>query len=321
MGGIAGVLACDMNNLARKSLSALIMKKTFLLFCFPSLAVCAQPVVQHANMAPVGSSFPVHVVTDAGNSNPALEGANVTWDFSSATLLMNMGTVSWMDPAATPQGAGYPASNLAQRIVLTSGTTYNYYDLQPAKLDQLADNVGGSTVSVFTDPKQLLAFPFNYQDSFEDTFAANGGATETYTRSYTGYGTVILPTGTYTNVMKMTSSSGTIDFLRTDPVMQLVHIETNGSMLVSGDPVIGVAEHAAAPVLRAWPNPATGTVSIAGMGTTGTWSLVDMEGRIQRQGIPAPATLELPLDGLAPGCYALLLREPAGFRSLRIVKQ
>lgn len=296
------------------------MKKTLLLLCFPSLAVCAQPVVQYANMAPAGSSFPVHVVSDPGSSNPATDGASVTWDFSSATLVMNVGTVSWMDPADTPQGLDYPASNLAQRIVLSSGTTYNYYDLQPAKLDQLVDNVGGGTVTVFTDPKQLLAFPFNYQDSFNDTFTANG-ITESSMRTYSGYGTVILPTGTYTDVIKMTSNTGTIDFLRTDPVMQLVHIESNGSVLVSGDPVTGVAEQSAPPVLRAWPVPATGLVSITGTGAMGTWSLTDMEGRAHRSGILAPGALEVPLDGLAPGCYTFLLHGPAGTRSLRIVKQ
>jgi hypothetical protein len=257
---------------------------------------------------------------DPGASDPTPDGANVTWDFSSATLQMNVGTLSWVDPASTPYASTYPTSNLAQQLAIPTGTVYNYFNLQTTQLDQLADEVGGTSPSVYTDPKTVLQFPLEYQDSYVDNFT-DDGVPASYTRAYTGYGTVILPTGTYTNVVKMTSTSGAIDFLLSDPVSQLVHIEDDGSALVLGSPVAsGVAEQAA-PALRAFPNPATDVLTVTGVRATGTWALVDAEGRMQRQGGTMPGTLAIPLDGLAPGCYVLQLRDREGARSLRVARQ
>lgn len=295
------------------------MLRPLLVLCISPLLATAQPVLEYANLVPIGTTTAIHMVTAPGASDPGPDGANVTWDFSSATLQLNAGTVSWVDPATTPQGSSYPTSNLAQVVAAPIGTIYNYFDLQPAHLDQLANGVGGSDASVYADPKTIIQFPLHYQDSYTDNFTDNG-APASYIRSYTGYGTVILPTGTYTNVVKMTSTGGAIDFLLSDPISQLVHIEDDGSALVFGDPVSGVAEQAG-PVLRAFPNPATDALTVSGVRAAGTWVLVDAEGRAQREGAARPGTLAISLEGLAPGCYALRLREGEGVRSLRVVKQ
>lgn len=284
------------------------------------MTASAQPVIQYINLVAIGYTSAIHMGSDPGTSDPSPNGANVTWDFSSATLVMNVGTMTWVDPATTPQGASYPTSNLAQHITIPGQDMYNYYDLQTTQLDQLADGVGSGDVSVYADPKTVLTFPMNYGDSYVDNYTDNGDP-NSYTRTYSGYGTVILPTGTYTNVAKITSTSGSIAFLTTDPVAQLVNIDDDGSVLVFGDPVLGVAEQHADPVLHAWPNPATDKVTVGGIQQPGTWDLVDATGRTQRGGTAAPGTLELPLAGLAPGCYALVLHDAAGRRELRIVKQ
>lgn len=132
---------------------------------------------------------------------------------------------------------------------------------------------------------------------------------------------MILPTGTYTNVAKITSSSGSIAFLTTNPVAQLVNIDNDGTVLVFGDPVLGVGERAGAAVVQAFPNPATDRITITGVDKPGTWELLDAEGRIQRQGQASPGLLELPVESLASGCYAFVLRDAAGSRAIRVVKQ
>ncbi len=295
------------------------MRGPLLLLCVTSLAASAQPVIQYANIVPNGTSFALHLVTDPGASNPLPDGANITWDFSSATLQMNVGTLAWVDPSSTPYGSSYPASNKAQLLTSPAGTTYSYFNAQPAQLDQLADAIGGSSATTFSDPKTPLVFPFNYQGSFVDNY--NNGSPQSVTRAYTGYGTVILPTGTYTNVAKITSSSGAIDFLTTNPVAQLVSIESDGSVIVAGDPVSGVGELAGAALLQAFPNPATDQLTVTGSRTVGTWEIRDAEGRVQREGQTAPGQLRLSLGGMAPGCYAFVLRDAWGVRSLRVVKQ
>ncbi len=274
-------------------------------------------MIQYANLTPNGTYFALHFVTSAGTSDPSPNGANVTWDFSSATLQMNVGTMAWVDPSATPQGASFPASNKAQKIVLPNGTFYNYFNAQPTQLDQLADGVGSPGEDIYTDPKTPLIFPLNYQDSFTDTY--NDGSPESTTRTYTGYGTVILPTGTYTNVVKMTNSGGDIVFLTTNPVAQLVSIDDDG-IIVVGDPVSGVAEQGNTPILQAWPNPVTDRLKVAGMRAPGTWALLDAEGRVLQQGMAAPGTLSLPMEAMARGCYALVVRDAMGCQTVRVVK-
>lgn len=295
------------------------MRRTLLLLWVPSLAASAQPVIQYANLTPNGTSFALHLGISAGTSDPLPNGANVTWDFSSATLQMNVGTMTWVDPASTPQGASFPASNKAQKVVLPSGTTYNYFNAQPTQLDQLADGVGSGGEDIYTDPKTPLIFPFNYQDSYVDTY--NDGTPESTTRSYTGYGTVILPTGTYTNVVKMTNSSGDITFLTSDPVAQLLSIDDDGTVIVFGDPVSGVAEQGGAPTLQAFPNPATDRLTVTGMPSAGIWELVDAEGRVQQKGQAVPGMMTLPMEGMAQGCYALIVRDGNGSKAVRVVKQ
>ena len=296
------------------------MHRSLLLLCCPCLAISAQPVLQYANLVPLGTSNAIHVMIDPGISDPSANGANLTWDFSSATVQLNVGTMSWVAPSATPFGSSYPTSNLAQTISIPSGTTYNYFNLQSTQLDQLADGVGGTGVSIYADTKTILVFPLNYQDSYVDNFTDNG-TPASYTRTYAGYGTVILPTGTYTNVVKMISTSGAIDFLLSNPVSQLVHIEDDGSVLLFGDPVSPVAEHVGATSLQGFPNPATDRLSVTGVRSAGTWEIVDAEGRLQRQGQATPGLLTLPMEGLAPGCYAFVLHDAKGSHALRVVKQ
>jgi hypothetical protein len=283
------------------------------------MVATAQPVLQYADLTSIGTSFAIHLVTNAGTSNPMPDGANITWDFSSATLQMNVGTLSWVNPATTPQGSSFPTSNLAQKVSLPTGTLYNYFNSQPSQLDQLANEIGaGGENMTYAEPKTPLIFPMVYQQSFVDTY--NDGSPESVTRSYTGYGTVILPTGTYTNVVKISNSSGAIDFLTTDPIAQLVHIEDDGSAMVLGDPVNAIQEQSA-PALHLWPNPAKDAVLVSGVRSAGTWSLVDAQGRVERSGSMVAGPLELSLDGLAPGCYGLVLRSATASQCLRLVKQ
>ncbi len=285
----------------------------------PVVAV-AQPVIQYSNVQLMGNTYPVHVVTDPGASDPNTDGANVTWDFSSITLALNAGSTTFMPPASTPYAASYPTSNLAQSVTVPGSTTYSYFNLQPAQLDMLAEGVGGVDEKVYTDPKTPLQFPFAYPDYFIDYFAYDG-TNYSVSRAYMGYGTVILPTGTYTNVVKMASTSGAINFFTSNPAMQLVNIEDDGTILVFGDAVTGVAEATAAPMLEAYPNPATEKVRIGGLTCSGTWQLFDTQGREIQNGNHTPGILDLDLAHLSAGQYNLVVSDAQGRRGVRIARQ
>lgn len=288
------------------------------LFLLP-LITYAQPVLEYANVQLVGSTYAVHLVTNAGTSDPNPNGANVTWDFSSATLLMNAGTTTFTAPAGTPYAASYPTSNLAQRIDLPTGTTYNYFNLGSTQLDMLGEGIGGTNATIYTDPKTPLQFPFAYPDYFIDYFTY-GGTNYSVSRAYMGYGTVILPTGTYTNVVKMASTSGSIDFFRSNPVSQLVNIGSDGTVIVFGDPQTGLPATDPLPVLNAFPNPATDRVLISGLAGSGTWELRDLQGRVIQSGNHGAGSMELDLAMASTGQYALLLNDAHGRRHAMINK-
>ena len=284
------------------------------------MATMAQPVIQYANLNPVGSSYAVHVVTDPGASDPNTDGAGVTWDFSSATLLMNAGSVTFVDPASTPYGASYPTSDLAQEIALPGGTTYTYFDLSTTQLDMLAQGVGGSEPRIYTDPKTPLVFPFAYPDWFIDYYSENG-TDYSVSRAYMGYGTVILPMGTYTNVVKMASTSGSIDFFRSNPVAQLVQISEDGEVLVFTDAEVGVQENERSAVLSAWPNPAADQVRIDGVSGSAAWHLLDGQGRSVQQGNHAGGALLMDLAPLAVGRYLLVVHSDEAIQRTVLVRQ
>ncbi len=298
------------------------MKNTITLgLALSALCTTAQPVLEYANVDLIGKTFPLHLVTDPGNADPTATGANVNWDFSGITLQLNAGTSAFVDPASTPYAGSYPTANLAQMVTTSMGTTYNYFVLTSAGLDMLAEEVGGANPDVYTDPKTPLQFPFAYQDSFVDNHTSNGTPGST-TRTYSGYGTVVLPTGTYANVVQVTSSSGSIDFYRSNPVEPLGHIEDDGTAIVFGDAIVnGMDEHAASALLFATPNPGTGRVQVFGLATAAKWQLMDVQGRVLQHGNATSTALQLDLTTLAPGPYALVVLDGSGRRSIRLVKE
>lgn len=294
-----------------------------MLLSLPLLAAVgtsAQPVLQYANLNLVGKTFPVHIVTDAGTANPTTTGANVNWDFSSITLQMNAGTAAFVDPAATPFGSSYPTANLAQVTTSPLGTSYTYFQLNASSLEMLAEGVGGSSPTVYSVPKTPLQFPLAYQDFFVDSYSI-GSTPGTVTRAYSGYGTVVLPNGTYSNVVQVTSTSGSIDFYHSNPLEPLGHVESDGSAVVFGDATSVITDRVQAPLLSVLPNPTTGKVQVNGLSHGAQWQLMDLQGRILQQGSTASTPLQLDLGALATGPYALVVLDGNTRRSIRVVKQ
>lgn len=312
IGSVVLAVSAERHNLYKNTTT---MRTTVIALLCP-LAATAQPVIEYTNGELSGKTFAVHLVTDAGTSDPDPNGADIMWDFSSATLLLNAGSTSFMDPEDSFFGANYPTSNLAQSITTPGGTTYGYFTINAEQMDMLAEGVGGTNEQAYTDPKTLLVFPFAYEDVFVDNYTADG-TDYSDTHAYVGYGTVVLPTGTYTDVVKVTNTAGAIDFYRSNPVEPLVHIEEGGQVLVFTLAQAAVEEQRATASLSAWPNPSADLVRIAGLTNAGRWQLVDAQGRVHQRGNYRPGTLSLDLAPLASGCYTLVTHD--GDRTQRVL--
>lgn len=291
------------------------MRHIPLLLLFP-LAATAQPILEYANVDLMGKTYPLHMVTDPGTSDPNLDGANVTWDFSSATLQMDAASCSFVDPGSTPYGASYPTANLAQSVTYLGTTGYTYFNLIPARLDMLAEGIGSGDETIYTDPKTPLEFPFSYPNYFIDYFTYDG-TNYSVSRAYMGYGTVILPTGIDSNVVKMASTSGAITFFRSNPVEPLVQIEDDGTTIVWGDAQVGIEETGSTTSLNAFPNPATDAVAVTGLSPNAPWQLLDAAGRVQQSGVHQQGALQIDLSELPSGPYVV---KSAG-STVRVVKR
>jgi hypothetical protein len=181
----------------------IIMKKNttlLLLLCLMNIVSIAQPVLDSSNTCPiVGDVFIVANCNGAVNIGSA--GANQTWDLSTFSAT-NSTTYACMSAL----GSLFPASS----VKLNSLTSSMYYKGHASSLEVTGiENTGAGVDYTYSNTEKLLTFPFQLGDSLTDTWANSFDNGLTFFRQGTshvladGYGTVILPLGTFSNVLRV----------------------------------------------------------------------------------------------------------------------
>ncbi|MBK9248208.1 MAG: T9SS type A sorting domain-containing protein [Ignavibacteria bacterium] len=296
--------------------------KTFILFAFVacSMSMVAQPVLQNGNnMLPVGTVAPLYRGEATGGiGNP---GPNQIWDFSSIPFSDPGLVFSVVSPSATPFSSSYPSSNYAWTFSLAGQVQYFYFKISDSKYEVLADNVVAPGVgNDFTpNPKTSLKFPFNYNETYQDTFQKVGGVETTVTVTYDGYGTLITPKGTHTNVMRIKEDRGNgqvgYTWMTVDPLTTLLgYTQSNNSLALFGtystssdetDKNINLTELI--------PNPAKNktTLKISDYPILNTMKLnvLNVLGQIIKTVSISASTTEIELDNLTQGIYFYQLHD------------
>ncbi len=161
----------------------------------------AQTGVLHSNeMPPVGTTFTYVTVQNMAVMDTTT-GLNVTWDMAD---IIPVQEVPWnvyhMAPAATPHPTTFPAANYA--TYESELPRYNYYDLNADRMERVG--YWATQASTYTDRQIELTFPLQYgttsSDTWANTVSSFGG---TYNFRVIGTGTLVLPGGTYTDVLLM----------------------------------------------------------------------------------------------------------------------
>ncbi len=195
------------------------MKKFLLITCclLVSAVMLAQPTLDYPQNAPqIGQVSQIQFVTP-GDITFTTSGPDVTWDYSDLTPYSGA-EITAIDPSLAPAGAQFPTANVA----LSMGDTIFTFILANADgVHYLGSQVTMGTypsVLVYSDSRTFLKFPFTYEDTYFDTYKGvitTGGpevhvtaASEMYSDAY---GTLILPTGTYTNVLRTITVDAEID--------------------------------------------------------------------------------------------------------------
>ncbi len=179
-------------------------------------------------------------------------GAAVTWNCANlqqetGTPIINY-TVS--SPAGTTYANDYPKANwYFTDPALTAVFGHHYYSLTTDSLVLWGEHTTGKSYEIYDDPQIDLKLPFSYSNVYANSYSktsynANGSVsssqTGTVTLTYDGYGTLILPNGTFTNVARIkkerTNSLGptTVSYTWYSIATgaQLMNYETNGGLQV-----------------------------------------------------------------------------------------
>jgi hypothetical protein len=260
----------------------------------------------------------VYVVTALNGSTLDANGANAEWDISGISYTMVASGTQFVAPSATPYAASYPTSDLARWVAMPNGLKYSYLLADAQGLYLLADGVDASGGSVYVNGKTVLQFPFVYNTSFTDSYTLNGSE-ETQTRTYSAYGTLTTHLGTFTNVVKVSSGSGVVDFYTSGSIEPLFHYEPNGTSMLFAPTMVGIEEGNMQPALTAYPNPTTGHMTLTGLSAGAKWCLLDPQGRQVLQGTSNNSRVDL--GDIAPGKYVLQAVEKGRVRTVLVVKQ
>jgi len=189
--------------------------RKYLLFSLAIIAsiqvVHAQPVLTAANFNPViGEQFYGYTADTAGVTY-GLTGAAVTWNYAFLHDISS-DTVTYMSCAATPYCDSFPASNIAW--FATPG--YGYGITTSGIFVEVGSYIAGSIDLHFRNYVNI-AYPFTYGNVRTDTaYATQYAIYPNYYRIIDsffgdGYGTLILPTGTYSNVLRKHTAEVTAD--------------------------------------------------------------------------------------------------------------
>jgi hypothetical protein len=185
------------------------MTKTIFLFMmslgmFIATAI-AQPILTSANTNPTaGEIFGIYSVDYEFQGSP---GDFETWDFSGLTV-GNINNYVFALPSATPHNATFAGSANLCNIYL--GANYDYYSATSSAYSRVGFATQSGVVALYSNAQDQLRFPFEYNDTYTDNFSVtftNQGTTfnraGTITVTADGHGTLILPDGTLTDVLRV----------------------------------------------------------------------------------------------------------------------
>ena len=184
------------------------MKKSLLLaFAFISCSVIAQPSITSTSFnsySDVGALYFASSTTIGFGS----AGANQTWDFSSL-VLTNDGNYSGVSVDSAPYSNEFANANFfVKNTYVGFEDIYDIFTINSAKLDILGSTTDIGTSEIYTNPRTVFVFPFNYTNSFSDTYQILGESLIDTTITYDGYGTLITSFGTYPNVVRIKTVEG-----------------------------------------------------------------------------------------------------------------
>lgn len=178
-----------------------------LIALFPFSAF-SQPIINMTNMPQTGDEVMISICSDP--LNPGNSGMMQTWDMSSLTQSEEQ-SFTYVEPETAPRIDSFPDANL---VAQNWTGDFSYYQVTNSELKILGYLASippdDTSIIVFNQAEKLLELPYSYNDSHTSEFTGSSwvpGFGEfpfdgTLDFEADGYGTLILPTGSYENVVR-----------------------------------------------------------------------------------------------------------------------
>jgi len=182
--------------------------KRYILSLFGLLALssgCLSQTITLGDMTPVLGD--IYVGARSNYVSPGMEGENQIWDLSDLNELTTF-VSTHSSPEGLPGSENFSGATFAFEVEGTSTVVYSEIGNNKIEDVGLYRNTG---IQIYDNPHTALQFPLSFQTSYSDTFEStlylNNDAVnhETGLSSAVvdGYGTLITPTGTFGDVLRL----------------------------------------------------------------------------------------------------------------------
>ncbi len=306
--------------------------KSIAIASFAMLGFCAsaQPVVQPSHVAP-NFEAELYYTEVPSNFSPGPAGANQTWDFSNIGDGMLLGAQQAINASTSPFAAEFPQANYCYTMVsaFADATMYFYHSLTPSIFEIYSLGYEGEVGEDYRpNPRTYVTFPYTYGTVFNDTFQrTTDAAPVSQTVTYDAYGTLIMPFGTFNNVVRqkvVIEGNTNYAWFNVNPFYPILQTSLEDASLgyIIDNTVLDTPS-AQGGVFAAYPNPVFDRLSIRfpdSIQGAVTLELSDIAGKTVRTAQIASQSDSVDLSGLQAGVYLLRVHSAQATEVLRIVK-
>lgn len=236
------------------------MKKIYLMTAFAATSAFAQPVINENNVQLNLTSDVFMAETDG--FDPGTAGPNKTWDFSTLEIIP-IGTSWTTQPSETPAAGLFPTANFCS----ATSQAFSYFRHNAQKMELLGEvYVGIGVINYNNNPKTYVEFPYTYNRVINDTYKASTEAEVSFVSTYDAYGTLVMPFGTYTNVVRQKIvENGQTNYIwfNASPFFPIIQTSmADGVMGISKTTALGTGQFAQQATFAVFPNPTSGAFQV-----------------------------------------------------------
>lgn len=274
-----------------------------------SLSVFGQPIINYSD---INHNFSANSFLIQDSSiQPGEAGENVTWDFSTLNLPL-VGTLRLVPVSQTPYHVSFPTSNFCYEVT-NSSVAYQYFDLRPNSFEFLGQATASHVFVYNIDPVKIFELPYNYNSSFTDQYATTA-TSGSFTNDYDAYGTLVLPFGTFTNVVRQKSTFPLLQYVwyNTSPYYQIARLTIESGpfgqrtfTIWQDTTQLSVSQNEIQDSLTVYPNPNNGTFTLTSSNRLQQIIISDIIGKEIENISPNSMSTEISLNYCKTGTYLI----------------